>query len=137
MKALLTTILILITTIGFTQPLMIGFRKSDVVSNMHNLPDIRRTVTAKDYLEYQRGNTAYSFRFMEDTCNLYYGRWFCSEFTVCMPVESEYKYLSKLIECDCLEPVNRDLWLWKNDYDTIQVQRIYQGDLVSFVFTEQ
>ncbi len=34
MKTTLTTILILITLSGFTQPLMFGFRKSDVIANM-------------------------------------------------------------------------------------------------------
>ena len=132
MKALLTTILILITLSGFSQPLMIGFRKSDVESNMRNSPGFYRTVKAKNYLEYQREGRAYGFRFERDSLNLYHGKWFCTEFYVTVLPDDEEKYFAKLV--DCLTMVDRDKWVWVNNYDTITITRIESEESVTFVW---
>jgi len=134
MKTTLTTILILITLSGFTQPLMVGFRKADVISNMRNSPGYTRTVKALDYLEYERNNRAYGFRFERDSLNLYRGRWICTEFYITVLPDDEQAYLNNMIACNCLTPVDRDLWLWVNDYDTVTVTRIEQDGSVTFVW---
>ncbi len=134
MKTTLTTTLILITLSGFTQPLMVGFRKADVISNMRNSPGFYRTVRAKDYLEYQRGERAYGFRFELDSLNLYRGRWICTEFYVTVLPDDEQAYLNNLIACNCMTPVDRDRWIWVNDYDTVTVTRIEQDGSVTFVW---
>jgi len=131
MKTTLTTILIMLTFAGLSQPLMLGFRKSDVISNMHCYPEYTRTVKALDYLEYQKSDRAYGFRFEPDSLNLYYGRWHCSEFYVTIPADQESDYFAKL---ECLTQIGTDQYQWINDYDTVIVTVSRQTDSITIIY---
>jgi len=132
MRTTLTTILIMLTFAGLSQPLMLGFRKSDVISNMHCYPEYKQTVKALDYLEYQKSDRAYGFRFEPDSLNLYYGRWHCSEFYVTIPADQESDYFSKL---ECLTQIGTDRWQWVNEYDTVNVSVSRQTDFITIIYT--
>jgi len=134
MKTTLTTILILITLSGFSQPLMVGFRKSDVIANMRNSQGFYRTVRAKDYLEYQRGERAYGFRFERDSLNLYRGKWICSEYYVTLLPADEVHYLPYIIIMNNLKQVSENTWECNAVYDTVTVTRIASDEEVTFVW---
>jgi len=132
MKTTLTTLFILIALAGLSQPLMLGFRKSDVISNMHCYPEYKQTVKALDYLEYQKSDRAYGFRFEPDSLNLYYGRWHCSEFYVTIPADQESDYFSKL---ECLTQIGTDRWQWVNEYDTVIATVQRQTEFITIIYT--
>lgn len=134
MKTTITTLLILLTLSGFTQPLMIGFRKADVIATMHRYPEYTRTVTAQDYIEYQHNDRAYGFRFEFDSLNLYYGRWHCSEFYVTMPKDQEQSYFAQLNKCNCLQSFAQDRWIWVTKQETITVEIIRDDRTVTVVY---
>lgn len=140
MKTILTTILLLITVSGISQPLMLGCRKAQVKSEMRR-PEYKRTVRASDYNEYQKGNTAYGFRYYKDTLHQYFGKWILYQFTVTMPVSEQYAYIRRMEACNCMTRTG-DTWIWETlIFDTpVIIRRLYVQDeagedvAVSFLF---
>jgi len=136
MKPTITTILILLTLSGFSQTLMLQNRKARVKQDMHLYSEWQRTVTAKDYIEYQCQNSCIAYRFTEDTRHEYTGRWICTEIYKTMPVDCKLLYVQDGYDKHCWREVAQDRWIFYADEFTgyIQVQAIDADETVTFVF---
>lgn len=136
MKQTITTILILITLSGISQTLLLQTSRARVKQDMHLYSEWRRTVTAKNYLEYQNDSICIGFRFTEDVNNDFYGKWICTEVYKSMPVTMIDQYIESGVNKHCWNQIAPDRWVFYADelYGHVDVKLIEQGKVGTFVF---
>jgi hypothetical protein len=132
MKKSLTTILILITLAGYSQPLMLSVRKATVQAEMRQHRDFIKITNFPDYIEYQRGTDVIAYEFERDG-----GKWICIKASIEMAKADEDKFIESKTGCNCWTLIEDDTWLYEtNLFDTpVLVKRTYNGESVKFTYT--
>jgi len=134
MKTIITTILILITTFGQGQTLMLSVRKATVKAEMRNYKEYQITESYQDYLEYTKDSSSVAYEFERNG-----NKWICSSASITMQQSQEAVFIDAKTGCNCWAQTGENSWLYEtNVFDVpVVVTRTKQARTVTFTYKLQ
>jgi hypothetical protein len=132
MKKSLTTILILITLAGYSQPLMLSCRKQCIKAELRTYVEYKMVPAGSNYLNYEKGSIKISYELTRQGLG-----YICNGASITMPLRAEEAFVNSKTGCDCWIPIEDDVWLFDTHlFDApVIVRRIANGASVTFKYS--